>query len=114
MSRDPKQIFDDLREQVEQLQSAFPDRAIVVFETPSAGVSSGYRGSLEHKSLLRRVTLHADGTIIFYAVPGTRAGGNAGIWRSEYMRIEPSLTNRADIVGGRAPNRVIFSEVGFP
>ncbi len=109
MDHDARRRYEALREQIETLQAEAPDRAIVLSERPMGGISSGNRGPLVRKSLLRSVSLHLDGTIRFNAVPGTRVVGSAGIWHSARMSVELSEVRREMILGPSPPARISFS-----
>ncbi|QCP54506.1 hypothetical protein FAZ95_37065 [Trinickia violacea] len=109
MPYDAKWTYDALRAQIEQLQTEHPDRAIMLYEIPSVGVSSGNRAALVSTSLLQSVSLHPNGTIRFNAVPGTREAGSAGFWNPASMRVDVSPVKRTDLLLP-APERVRFSE----
>ncbi|KMY65329.1 hypothetical protein AAU61_22825 [Desulfocarbo indianensis] len=106
-----RQIFETLRAEVERLEAAHPDRAIVLLETPpSVGVSSTSRGPQVRKSLLQSLSLDANGTIWFNAVPGTRKEGSAGIWSASTMRLAASDLPREQLPG-IVPVHVQISEL---
>ncbi|PLC40015.1 hypothetical protein C0Q88_25310 [Ralstonia pickettii] len=93
-----RQTFETLRAEIEHLEATHPDRAIVLIETPpNVGVSSMSRTPQVRKSFLQSLSLHADGTIWFNAVP--RARGSAGLWDASTMRIVVSDLPRAELRG---------------
>jgi hypothetical protein len=105
-----RQTFETLRAEIEQLEAAHPDRAIVLIETPSSvGVSSVSRGPQVRKSFLQSLSLHGDGTIWFNVVPGTR-DSSAGTCCASTMRLAVTELPRADLPG-IVPDRVQITEV---
>lgn len=105
-----RQTFETLREEIEQLQAAHPDRAIVLIETPpSVGVSSMSRGPQVRKSFLQSLSLHSDGTIWFNVVPGTR-DRSTGTWSASTMRLAVTELPRSELPR-IVPDRVQITEV---
>ncbi|MEK2602926.1 hypothetical protein [Burkholderia arboris] len=90
-------VFNALRAEIERLEAAHPDQAIMLIESPSGvAVSSVNRAPQVRKHLLQSITLKSDG-IWFNTVPGTR-DRNSGLWNSSTMSVGVSPVKRTELL----------------